>query len=328
MKYLDINSDKISKICLGTARFGTIVDEAKSYEMMDVFFDNGGNLFDTARNYYEWDHKGRGVSEHTLGKWMNLRNNRDRIYICTKGGLKGSGQRGIVNLSKENLVLEVKESLEALNTDYIDCYLLHKDENNRAVEEIVDTMQFLSENYDIRHIGVANWKAERVIAANEYAKAQNLKPFEVVQTWWSIAEYTASMWNDPSTTYMDDKMYNYLLNNHLIGMGYTSQCKGFFQKAARDGIDSIAPILKERIVTPKNIIILEKLKVYAKEKNTTITDLVNSYITSNRLDGIAVVSCSDLEQLLDILSHCDYDLDKGTIDEIDGIKVGVNYDSI
>ena len=44
----------LSKIGLGTGRFGTVVSEETSFEMLDLFYENGGNVIDTARNYYEW----------------------------------------------------------------------------------------------------------------------------------------------------------------------------------------------------------------------------------------------------------------------------------
>lgn len=324
MKYIQFGGKNVSQICLGTARFGTIVDEEKSYEMMDFFVDNGGNCLDTARNYYEWISDGRGKSERTIGKWINRRGNREELFISTKGGLIGSGKDGRVNLSRDNILSEISDSLDALQTDYIDLYLLHKDEINRPVEEIVDTMQVLLNDYNVKHIGVANWTLDRLIGANEYAKQHDLQAFEVVQTWWSVAEYTNAMWNDDSTTYMSDDMYDYLIMHNMIGMGYTSQCKGFFQKAGKHGVDSIDPFLKKRIVTPNNLAILEKIKQFAEEYNVSITDLVNSYITSNELSGIAIVSCSNMGQLADIVTHCDYEFDKDKIAEIDLIKNNSN----
>ena len=48
MKY--INDTKISKIGLGTGRFGTRVSETLSFDMLDCFYENGGTLIDTACN--------------------------------------------------------------------------------------------------------------------------------------------------------------------------------------------------------------------------------------------------------------------------------------
>lgn len=322
MKYIkdDCINKKISQIALGTGRFGTKVPEDLSFEMLDLFLEYGGTVIDTARNYYEWVENGRGKSEECIGKWIESRKAREKICLVTKGGVRNSGKVWNFNLSRNNLINELKESLEALRTDYVDIYLLHKDETDRAVEEIVESMQYLLELGNIGRIGVSNWSANRMKAANEYAESQGLVPFKVIQTWWSVAEYTKEMWNDENTTHMDEDTYRYMIDNDLIGMAYTSQCKGYFQKVEKCGRDSIDAFLKKRIETPTNLRILDYLSKLSKENNVSMTDLVNAYITSDKARGIALVSVSLIEQLLDILQHCDYDMPYEAIEHINALK--------
>lgn len=309
----------ISRIGLGTGRFGTRVEKELAFEMLDYFYQNGGNVVDTARNYYEWVENGRGMSELCIGEWMTARGNRDDICLCTKGGVRNEGNVFISNLSKDALLTEVKESRDALQTDYIDMYLLHRDEPERSVEEIVETMQAIKEAGNVSTIGVANWKIDRVMAANDYAVTHEMEPFRIVQTWWSLAEYTESMWNDPTTTHMDPKTYEYMREHQILGMAYTSQCKGFFQKAYTHGLDLIDPFLMKRIATPTNIKKFEYIKKYCDKNMVSPTAVVNGYITSNPLNGIALVSVSNMEQLKDIMSVCDYCLEENVIHELDAI---------
>lgn len=306
---------------MGTSKFGTVVRKEYAFELLDKFYSGGGTLLDTARNYYEWVLDGRGRSEECVGKWVQSRNNRKKVIISTKGGVRNNGNHWIIDLSKEKLLAEVDESLDALQTDYIDIYLLHRDELSRSVEEIVDTLQIIAERAKTSYIGVANWHYDRIIEANKYASQHGLKKLEIVQTWWAAAEYTSKMWNDPNTTNMDSNTYKYMVAEDMIGMAYTSQCKGFFQKAASLGVNKLDKSLLDRISTPANIEILSFMKEYAKDRNITVTDVVNSYITSNKLKGIALVSCSKSEQLDDILEHCDYDLDQDAIAHIDRLKL-------
>lgn len=322
MKYLceKIYSKKLSRIGLGTGRFGTKISKNLAYDMLDMFVERGGTVIDTARNYYEWVEDGRGKSEKCIGDWLKNRNIREKVCIVTKGGVKNKGTLWDINLSKENLENELKESLEALQTDYIDVYLLHRDEPKRSVEEILETMQQLSEIGNIKKIGVANWNINRIKDMNNYARQHGLKEIEVIQNWWSVAEYKFEMWNDENTTHMDNETHEYLLNYHLIGMAYTSQCKGYFQKASKVGYNKIDEFLKKRIETPKNIEILNYLNEYAKIHHVTITDLVNAYITSDIVSSIALVSCANEQQLLDILNHCDYEMPLETIQFIQAIK--------
>ncbi len=320
MKYIgNCNTKRISKIGLGTGRFGTKISEGLSFEMLDTFFENGGTLVDTARNYYEWVDGGRGKSEECIGKWIEDRKCRKDVCISTKCGVKNNGHKWYINLSEKNLEQELNESLEALRTDYIDIYLLHRDEPERPVEEIVESMQYLKEKGNVDIIGVANWNYNRVKAANDYAQKHGMIPFKTVQTWWSLAEYKYEMWADENTTHMDDQMYEYMRNSNMFGMAYTSQCKGFFQKAVKYGLENVDEFLKHRIVTERNLKKLDYIKSYCNEYNVSATAFVNSYITSNRLEGVALVSCTNIMQLKEILNECNFALDEKIISEIDAI---------
>lgn len=324
MKYLNTEfvKKRISQIGLGTSRFGSIVPEETAFEFLDSFVEYGGTVVDTARNYYEWVENGRGKSEQCLGRWMDKHHNRDEICVSTKGGVRNKGSEWTIDLSKQNLCKELAESLDALHTDYIDIYLLHRDDVNRPVGEIMETLQELQELGRIGILGAANWSCERIIQANEYAEKHGMQGFDIIQTWWTVADYTKEMWNDDSTTHMDRKTIDYMRANRLIGMAYTSQSKGFFQKAILNGIDGVDKSLLKRIDSANNRRIFEYLEEYLSNHDVTMTDLVNGYITSDNVQGIALVSCSSQEQLLDILEHCDYDMPSQVIEKIRGMKEG------
>jgi aryl-alcohol dehydrogenase-like predicted oxidoreductase len=321
MKYIEFAGMKLSKIGLGAGRFGTKIQEEDAFFLLDSFLAGGGNVVDTARNYYEWVENGRGVSEKTIGKWMKIRANREKVILVTKGGVSNKGHEWTINLSREKLLAEAKESLDALGTEHVDVYLLHRDEPARPVQEIIETMQEIKSFTEARVVGIANWNIRRIKEANAYAVAQGLEPFMVIQTWWSLAEYTDAMWNDPNTTHMDADTYQYLVEKNLLGMAYTSQCKGFFQKAIAKGIDAIDPALKSRIVTPKNLNKLECIKEFCSKNNVSPTEAVLGYITSNIANGLALVSCSTENQLTDILEHCDYDLPQKMIEGLDVLSL-------
>ncbi|MDE6261543.1 MAG: aldo/keto reductase [Oscillospiraceae bacterium] len=318
MKYIALPGGKrLSKIGLGVSRFGTRVSDELATAMLDRFCDAGGTLVDTARNYYEWVENGRGKSEEFLGRWMEQRNCRDKLVVSTKGGVSNQGKRFYINLSREALLTELEESLEALRTNYIDIYLLHRDEPKRPVEEIVDSLQEIAEVGKCSSIGVCNWQCERICAANSYAERHGLIPIRIVQTWWSMASYTETMWDDPTTTHMDQDTAEYCRNHSCIAMAYTSQAKGFFQKACAVGVEQLDPMLKHRMLTKENLEKLQKLNAYRAKTGCTPTDVVLGYITSNSLDGTALVSCSSLEQLEDVLNSADYELPEAMIQYLD-----------
>lgn len=318
MKYIYDKSlkKKLSKIALGGGRLGSNISEDLSFRLLDVFYANGGTVLDTARSYSPWLENGRGKSERCIGKWIETNKARENVVVVTKGGIKADQS---IDNSKDNLLRELEESLEALRTDYIDIYLLHKDDVSIAVEEIVDTMQLLKERIPIRKLGVSNMKYERFSRAIKYAEDKGIEPFSVLQTWWSLSEYTSSMWNDETSTHMDDEMYGLLKQRDMVCMAYTSQCKGYFQKYIKEGDKGISSFLKERIETPRNLKKAIYIKDYCKKNSVNPTAFINGYITSNPLKGIAIISCSNEPQMLDVMENCDYVLPRDIMEQIDKI---------
>lgn len=319
MKYLKqkINCKSISQLGMGVARFGTLVDEDTAFILLNKFTEFGGTLIDTARNYYEWVDNGRGKSEEFIGRWLSKQNNREQVVISTKGGVRNEGHTWFYDLSYFALEKEINESLEALKTDYIDIYILHRDELNRPVEEIVETMQKIKKIGKIAKIGVSNWSLERIKLANDYAKIHNLEPFSIVQTWWSLAEYTDAMWNDQTTTHMTKELYDYMKLNNMIGMAYTSQCKGYFQKVAQVGFDNVDVMLRKRIETPTNRKKAVYIKEFSEREKINPTAFVTGYITSNPLPGIALFSTMNIDHLNELLKWSDYILPLSEIENID-----------
>lgn len=316
MKYIEDKKIKkqLSKIGLGGGRLGSNYADETAYRFLDFFYQKGGTVIDTARSYSPWVADGRGKSEEVIGKWMEKTKARENVVIVTKGGIKADGS---IDNSRRNLIKELEESLEALRTEYIDIYLLHKDSLDCPVEEIVETMQILKEKAGIRRLGVSNMKVGRLKEAVAYAVKNRMETFTVAETWWSLAEYKYEMWKDSKTTHMDDALYQFLLEHEMMCIAYTSQCKGYFQKSVLG--ENIPPLLRERIETARNAKKAQYIKQFCEKNYIHPTAFVNGYITSNRLQGIALVSCSSQEQLINVMDNCDYVLPENIITEIDCI---------
>ena len=118
MKYAKLKNTEInaSKIVLGAALFGTELSEKESFELLDFFFEQGGNTVDTANCYADWLSKEKQMSEKTIGKWLAKSGLRDRAVIFTKGGhfdLETKMPRLEERLVKEDL----EKSFETLKTE-------------------------------------------------------------------------------------------------------------------------------------------------------------------------------------------------------------------
>ncbi len=114
---------KVAPICLGTMQFGWTADEKMSFRIMDAYVEAGGNFIDTADIYSAWapGNKG-GESEVIIGRWLKQRKNRSLMVVATKlNGRMWEGPNG-EGLSRSHLMKAVEDSLQRLDTDYIDLY--------------------------------------------------------------------------------------------------------------------------------------------------------------------------------------------------------------
>jgi aryl-alcohol dehydrogenase (NADP+) len=114
---------EVFEICLGGNVFGWTIDETQARSVLDAYAAVGGNFIDTA-NVYKGEH---GESEAIIGRWMADRGCRDQIVIATKVG-GGSGDAG--NLKPETIEREAQSSLDRLQTDHIDLYYAHYDDES------------------------------------------------------------------------------------------------------------------------------------------------------------------------------------------------------
>ena len=123
-------------LCLGGNVFGFSADVTNSEIVLDYYFDNGGNLIDTADMYSQWapGHVG-GESETIIGDWMKRRGNRKEMVIATKVA-KLDTRPG---LKKSNIIAACDDSLRRLQTDYIDIYYAHQDDPDTPIETKIAT---------------------------------------------------------------------------------------------------------------------------------------------------------------------------------------------
>ena len=123
----------IAPINFGGNVFGWTLDEKQSFDILDRFKEAGFNFIDTADTYSWWVNGKGGQSEEIIGKWMKSRSNRNNIVLATKVGSE-TKEHGY-DISKKHILKSVDESLQRLQTDHIDLYYTHFDDNITPVEE-------------------------------------------------------------------------------------------------------------------------------------------------------------------------------------------------
>lgn len=179
---------KMSCLVYGTA-FGSMLYGKDCNEMLDEAFSCGITAFDTARNY--------AGSEISLGKWLKDRNLYDKAVIISKCAHPNEqGKR----VNEKAIREDFAKSQEYLGVDRIDIYMLHRDDPDVPVGEIVEIMNALKREGKINLFGGSNWTAERIAQANEYANVHMLAPFSVSSPNFSLARQIEDPWGGGCVT--------------------------------------------------------------------------------------------------------------------------------
>ena len=153
---------KVPQLWLGTMMFGDQTSEADSLSIIDATRDAGLNALDTADVY------AKGESERIVGR--AIASDRERWVLATKVANVVGKEPNDRGLSRRWLLQGVDSSLKRLNTDFIDLYYMHRDDETVPIEETLSTMARLIDVGKIRYYGVSNFRGWRVARMVETAR--------------------------------------------------------------------------------------------------------------------------------------------------------------
>ena len=181
----------VSRLGLGTMNFGYLADEPSSFAVMDAAFDAGIVLFDTADVYGGPQSpdmaKGYGISEQTVGRWLQRSGHRDDIVLATKVyqpmGLGPNDRR----LSAYHIRRACEASLRRLQTDHIDLYQMHHVDRATPWDEIWQAMEQLVREGKISYVGSSNFAAWDVALAQSAADARHFLGLTSEQSLYNLA---------------------------------------------------------------------------------------------------------------------------------------------
>lgn len=188
MQYVNLGRTglKVSRICLGTMTYGTsswrawVLDEPESRPFIQRALELGINFFDTADMY------SRGVSEQVLGRALRDFTRREEVVIATKVYFpmgESPNQRG---LSRVHILRAVEDSLERLNTDYIDLYQIHRWDATTPLEETLEALHDLVKSGKVRYIGASSIYAWQFARSLYLADLRSWTRFVAMQNHYNL----------------------------------------------------------------------------------------------------------------------------------------------
>ena len=213
MKYDTIKGldKKISKLIIGNDNQTEYDTAAK---LWDHWIQVGGNAFDNSHIY------GDGEMEKLLGKWHSKRNNRDDIVIIAKGA-------HTPDCNPKSLSDQLTESLDRLQIDYADIYIMHRDNIDISVDEFIDVLNQEKDKGRIKIFGGSNWTLDRFRKANNWANKNNKYPMNILNNNLALSKMIKPLW-DGCISSNDENILKYLEETQTAHFSWSSQGRGYF----------------------------------------------------------------------------------------------------
>ncbi|MCP9749422.1 aldo/keto reductase [Ferruginibacter sp. HRS2-29] len=284
------NSDlKAVPLAFGGNVFGWTVDEKTSFQLLDGFAGAGFNLVDTADVYSRWAPGNTGgESETIIGKWMKQRGNRNNILVATKvGSDMGDGKKGI---SKKYILQAAEASLQRLQTDRIDLYQTHFDDESTPVEETLEAYAQLVKEGKVRWIGASNMTAERLIASLKASKENGFPSYQTLQPHYNLYDREK----------FETEYEQICLDHHLGVLNYFALASGFLTgkyRSEKDFGKSTRGGGMGKYLNARGLSILDVLDTVSAKHNTTQASVALAWLMARKSVTAPIASATNPDQL-------------------------------
>jgi len=281
----------VHELCLGSNIFGGNASEAESHLVMDAYRSHGGNFIDTADMYNQWveGHVG-GESESVIGSWMKSRGVRSNMVIATKVS-KMDRRPG---LSAKNINAACEESLERLQTDYIDIYYSHSDDETVSLEETHAAYAQLIAEGKVRYIAASNFTPARLRESMKFTEENNLPSYIAVQDLYNLVDRKA----------YETEMAKTVADLGISNIPFYGIARGFLTGKYRPGItevDSKRAAGAREYATDKNYAVLTVMDEVAEKNNVSLSAVALAWLRAQSTVSAPIASARTVPQLEEII---------------------------
>lgn len=301
----------VSRLAFGTMTFGSDsrlpnvykVDQENAQTMVDKSFEAGINFFDTADGY------AGGQSEEMLGRALGTR--RQDVVVATKVGFRSGDPVTQAGLSRRHILFSCEQSLKRLNTDYIDLYILHKEDPYTPLEETLEVMNDLVRAGKVRYIGFSNWPAWKAASAVQMQKSRGWARFCSGQMYYSLVGRDVE---HDIVPFMEHAKLGMTVWSPLAG-GFLSG--KYTRETVADSEDRLAVF--DFLPTDKEpgFKVVDRLREIARSHNASVAQAALAWLLAKPVVSSIIVGASKLHQLEDNLKAVEVKLSALEISELD-----------
>ncbi len=309
MRRLGNSGLEVAPLAFGGNVFGWTADEPTSFRLLDAFVAAGFNLIDTADVYSRWAPGNRGgESETIIGKWLKQSGKRDKVILATKVGMEmGPDQKG---LSRAYIPRAVEDSLRRLQTDHIDLYQSHKDDENTPLQETLETFAKLINQGKVCAIGASNYSAARLAESLKVSEESGLPAYQCLQPHYNLCERAR----------FEPDLEKVCRDAGLGVIPYYSIASGFLTGKYRSEADlakSARGLSVKKYLNERGFRILNALDDVAARNQANPTRIAIAWLATRPSVTAPIASATRVEQLEDLFEGARLELDAAAIDLLD-----------
>ena len=305
---------QVSPLTLGGNVFGWTVDEGTSFSLLDAWLDAGFTTIDTADMYSAWapGHSG-GESETVIGKWLRASGKRDRVVLATKVGKPmGPNKMG---LRPAYIRSALEASLRRLQTDHVDLYQSHDDDQDTPLEDSLGAFDGLIRAGKVRAIGASNYSVERLTQALETSQRLGLARYESLQPLYNLADRAV----------FEDALQPLCLQHDVGVISFYALAAGFLTGKYREAVDAGksqrgANVVK-KYLNPRGLRILAALDAVASLHQTRPGVVAVAWLLTRPGLTSPIASATSLAQLADLVAATNLRLDPADLAALDAASV-------
>lgn len=279
----------IAPLVLGGNVFGWTADEPTSFALLDRFTAAGLNAIDTADVYSAWapGHQG-GESETILGKWMKRSGNRRRVIMITKAGSAVGPYPK--DLTARHILAAAEDSLERLQTDYIDLYFAHWPDPATPIEETLRAFETLIKQGKVRAIGASNYDAAGLSAALTASTRSGLPRYDVLQPLYNFHDRDS----------FEGPLRDLCIREGIGVISYFGLASGFLTGKYRSEADASKSKRGQsamKYLNPRGLRILKALDAVSGQLSATPSEVALAWVRCQAGITAPIASATSIEQM-------------------------------